>query len=252
MKFSRLTCCLVLSFAASASFAQSNPVPFVDQPLVPGAVTPGAPGFSLTIHGAGFVSGSIVNWNGTSLATTFVSAGKLSAVVPAAKVSTPGTANVTVVSPGPGGGSSNPVPFTITAPTSNLVFSAFPIAGITSPISAVTADFNHDGIADLAVIDQAPAPSCNYQNHGVGSVAILLGNGDGTFTKHSTLCFFDILGETPETLAVTGDLNRDGNVDLIATSGSFGSEEQLAIFYGNGDGTFTGPFAAPVQAAATA
>ena len=250
MKFSRFTCCLVLSFAASASFAQSNPVPFVDQPLVPGAVTPGAPGFSLTIHGAGFVSGSIVNWNGTPLATTFVSAGKLSAVVPAAKVSTPGTVSVTVVSPGPGGGSSNPVPFTIIAPTSNLVFSASPVAETTSPIGAVTADFNHDGIADLAVIDQASAPSCNYQYSGVGSIAILLGNGDGTFTKHSTLCFVDVT-ETPQSLAVTGDLNRDGNVDLIAVYHDDG-DDYLAIYYGNGDGTFTGPFSAPGQAAAAA
>ena len=241
MKFSRLTCCLVLSFAASASFAQSNPVPFVDQPLVPGAVTPGAPGFSLTIHGAGFVSGSIVNWNGTPLATTFVSAGKLSAVVPAAKVSTPGTANVTVVSPGPGGGSSNPVPFTITTPTSNLVFSALSVGGITSPISAVTADFNHDGIADLAVIDQAPAPSCNYQYGGVGSIAIFLGNGDGTFTKHSTLCFPDYTGETPQTLAVAGDINRDGRVDLVAVSHYEFDGDEPYIYYGNGDGTFAAP-----------
>jgi hypothetical protein len=250
MKFFRLTWCLGLSFAASTCLAQSNPVPFVNQPLVPAAVAPGAPGFSLTIHGAGFVSGSIVNWNGTPLATTFVSAGKLSAVVPAAKVSTPGTANVTVVSPGPGGGSSNPVPFTITTPTSNLVFSALSVGGTTSPISAVTADFNHDGIPDLAVIDQAPAPSCDYQYYGVGSIAILLGKGDGTFTKHSTLCFFDLLGETPQMLAVTGDLNRDGNVDLIAVSNYLEFGDNLDIYYGNGDGTFAAPVQSPAAAKA--
>jgi len=252
MKFFRLTWCLGLSFAASTCLAQPNPVPFVNQPLVPAAVAPSGPEFSLTVNGAGFLPTSIVNWNGTPLATTFVSAGKLSAVVPAANLSSAGTVNVTVVNPGPGGGSSNSVPFTVIAPTSSLVFSTLPVTGTTSPISVVTADFNHDGIADLAVIDQAAAPSCNYQNHGVGSIAIFLGNGDGTFTEHSTLCFFDILGEAPEPLAVTGDLNRDGNIDLIATSGSFGSEEQLAIYYGNGDGTFTGPFATPVQAAGTA
>jgi hypothetical protein len=240
MKFFRLTLCLGLSFAASTCLAQSNPVPFVEQPLVPGAVAPGSPEFSLTIHGAGFVSESTINWNGTPLATTFESAGKLTAVVPAGNVSTPGTVNVTVVSPAPGGGSSNPVPFTIIEPTFNPVFNAFPVAGTTSPISLVTADFNHDGIADLAVIDQAPAPSCNYLNRGVGSIAILLGNGDGTFTKHSTLCFLDYLGETPLRLAVTGDLNRDGNVDLVAVSNTE-DEESIEIFYGNGDGTFTRP-----------
>ncbi|MGA8731700.1 MAG: FG-GAP-like repeat-containing protein, partial [Terracidiphilus sp.] len=241
MKFFRMTWCLGLWLAANSCFAQSNPVPFVDQPLVPGAVAPGGPGFSLTIRGAGFVSGSKVNWNGTPLATTFVGAGKLSAVVPAGNVSTPGTANVTVVSPGPGGGSSSPVPFTITTPTSDLVFSALPVGGTTSPISAVAADFNHDGIPDLAVIDQAPAPSCNYQNFGVGSIAIFLGNGDGTFTKHSTLCFPDYTGETPQTLAVAGDINRDGRVDLVAVSHYEFDGDEPYIYYGNGDGTFTAP-----------
>ncbi len=244
MKFFRMTWCLGLWLAANSCFAQSNPVPFLDQPLVPGAVAPGGPGFSLTIRGAGFVSGSKVNWNGTPLATTFVGAGKLSAVVPAGNVSTPGTANVTVVSPGPGGGSSSPVPFTITTPTSDLVFSALPVGGTTSPISAVTADFNHDGIPDLAVIDQAPAPSCDYQYYGVGSIAILLGKGDGTFTKRSTLCFLDSYGGTPLRLAATGDLNRDGNVDLVVVSHDLDDDDPIAVYYGNGDGTF----AAPVEA----
>lgn len=253
MKFISFTWCLGLWLAATTCLAQSNPnpVPSVDQPLVPGAVAPGSPEFSLTIHGAGFVSGSTINWNGTPLTTTFESAAKLSAVVPAANVSTAGTVNVTVVSPSPGGGSSNPVPFTIIPPAFNPVFNAFPVAGTTTPISVVTADFNHDSIPDLAVIDQAPS-SCNYQNHAAGSIAILLGNGDGTFTKHSTLCFVDVLGDAPQALAVTGDLNRDGNVDLVAVSHSQSSEDQLAIYYGNGDGTFTGPFTTPVQAAIVA
>jgi hypothetical protein len=245
MKFVRFTWCLGLSFAASACFAQSNPVPFVNQPLVPAAVAPGRPVFSLTVNGAGFVSGSIVNWNGTPLATKFVSAGKLTAVVPAGDVSSNRTVSVTVVSPSPGGGSSNPVPFSVIERASNLVFTGLPVAGVTAPISAVTADFNHDGIADLAVIDQAPAPSCNYHFRGVGSIAILLGNGDGTFTKHSTLCFVDLLGETPQRLALTGDLNRDGNADLIAVSNDLPGD-RLDIYYGNGDGTFT----VPLQAAA--
>jgi len=246
MKFLKLTLCLGL-FAVGTRFALSSPVPFVNQSLVPGAVAPGVPSFTLTVNGAGFVSGSTVNWNGTPLTTTFVSAGKLTAVVPAANVSAVGTANVTVVNPGGGGGSSNPVPFTIIGPISSLAFEAVPVAGTTSPAGIVTADFNRDGIADLAVIDQAPAPSCNYQFHGVGSIAIFLGNGNGTFTKHSTLCFVDMLGGTPGTLALASDFNRDGNIDLAAVSSDAEDQDFLNIYYGNGDGTFS----APVNAASS-
>jgi len=54
----------------TSTFAQ-NPVPFVNQPLVPAAVAPGGAGFTLTVHGTGFISGAAVNWNGTLLATLF-------------------------------------------------------------------------------------------------------------------------------------------------------------------------------------
>ena len=40
---------------APNAFSQ-NPVPFVNQPLVPSAVAPGGPDFTLTVNGPGFVS----------------------------------------------------------------------------------------------------------------------------------------------------------------------------------------------------
>src|SRR5205085_4076949 len=41
--------------------AQTNPVPLINQPLVPDAVAPGGPRFTLTVNGTGFVTGSVVN-----------------------------------------------------------------------------------------------------------------------------------------------------------------------------------------------
>jgi hypothetical protein len=69
----------VLAFLAlmAASAIGQNPVSFVDQPLVPDATAPGGPAFTLTVNGAGFVAGSVVNWNGSPRATTFVSSTKL-------------------------------------------------------------------------------------------------------------------------------------------------------------------------------
>jgi hypothetical protein len=62
----------------------------------------GAPAFTLVLNGGGFTSGSTVLWNGTALATTFISSAQLSAVVPASLIAAPADANVTVSNP-PGG-----------------------------------------------------------------------------------------------------------------------------------------------------
>jgi hypothetical protein len=62
----------------------------------------GAPAFTIFVNGGGFASGSTVLWNGTPLATTFISSLQLSAAVPASLLTTPADANVSVSNP-PGG-----------------------------------------------------------------------------------------------------------------------------------------------------
>jgi len=162
----------------------------------------------------------------------------LTAAVPAADVAANGTARVTVVNPTPGGGSSDPASFTVTPAASSLIFRSSSLPGVTSPLSAVTADFNHDGIADLAVIDQAAAPSCNYQYYGTGSIVTYLGNGDGTFTKTAALCLVDYLGTEPEPLALATDWDRDGNIDLIWLTHADSVGTHISVYHGNGNGTF--------------
>ncbi len=90
----------------------------------------------------------------------------------------------------------------------------------------VVADFNGDGIPDMAVGNDAP------QYNGPGSVTILLGDGDGTFTAAPVLTTGDSF---PDNLTV-GDFNGDGVPDLVVTNSESGT---LSIFLGNGDGTFT-------------
>src|SRR5204863_10183419 len=89
--------------------AQTNPVPLINQPLVPDAIAPGGAGFTLTVNGTGFVSGSVVNWNGSARTTTFVSSTQLTASILPSDIAIASTASVTVVNPTPGGGRSNAV-----------------------------------------------------------------------------------------------------------------------------------------------
>src|SRR5207247_2356000 len=83
----------------------NNPVPTVTS-ISPTCATAGGPQFTLTVNGTKFVSAATVNWNGTPLATTFVSSTQLTATVPAALIATAGTASITVVNPSPGAASS--------------------------------------------------------------------------------------------------------------------------------------------------
>jgi len=91
--------------------------------------------------------------------------------------------------------------------------------------SIITADFNRDGKLDLAVINN----SCVSSNGcGASNVAILLGNGDGTFQAQVTYGTPD----GPKGLAI-GDFNVDGKLDIAIATGS-----GVSVLLGNGNGTF--------------
>lgn len=93
-------------------------------------------------------------------------------------------------------------------------------------------DVNHDGRPDLIVTTQFngdPGPG--------DSVEVLLGRGDGTFLPplHNPVDSF------PWSVAVA-DLDGDGNPDLLVDYNGLdcgGLGKCVAVFKGNGDGTFT-------------
>jgi len=75
--------------------------------IVPSSTSAGGPAFTLTVNGDHFVKDSTVLWNGSALATTFVSESELTAKVPASEVGKAGRADVEVSNPRPCGGISN-------------------------------------------------------------------------------------------------------------------------------------------------
>jgi hypothetical protein len=107
----------------SAVTPTSNAVTFnVTNPPVPtlsslsATAGPIATDTSVNITGSGFTSTSIVSYNGQPLATTYSSSTYLTATLPASQLLFPGTGQITVTTPAPGGGISNALVFTAYVP----------------------------------------------------------------------------------------------------------------------------------------
>ena len=89
------------------------------------------------------------------------------------------------------------------------------------------ADFNGDGNLDLVVANYGP----DFQ---VGTVSILLGNGDGSFLPQTQYP----AGVNPVGIMI-GDFNKDDKTDLAVLNNNppFG----ISVLLGNGDGSFQKP-----------
>ena len=96
-----------------------NPVPTLTS-ISPTSKPVGSADFTLTVNGSNFISGSVVRWNGSGRATTFVSSAQLTATILASDITAAGTAQVTVFNPTPGGGTSAASTFTIGNPAPTL------------------------------------------------------------------------------------------------------------------------------------
>ncbi|MDB5885645.1 MAG: Kelch domain protein, partial [Polaromonas sp.] len=123
------------TFTVSSTPVPGNPVPALAS-LSPVSAVAGGPAFALTVNGSNFVSGttgSRVRWNGSDRPTTFVSATRLSAAIPATDIAAVGTAQVTVINPTPGGGTSASQLFSI-ASGQNLTALGSVIAKVTAPL----------------------------------------------------------------------------------------------------------------------
>jgi VCBS repeat protein/FG-GAP repeat protein len=95
-------------------------------------------------------------------------------------------------------------------------------------LSVAVADVNADGRPDLLVANGcAKLTLCGTR----GAVAVLLGNGDGTFQAATEYLSG---GAYPYSLKVV-DLNGDGRPDLVAANSFSGT---VSVLLGNGNGTF--------------
>ncbi len=107
-------------------------------------------------------------------------------------------------------------PATISSATGTLTQAAF-------------GDFNKDGKLDAAVLHDSP------------SIAVMLGNGDGSFQAESgtqTLPNSDFAN-----VIAVADVNGDGNLDIVVgiNQGGYPNETGVAVLFGDGHGGFSTP-----------
>ena len=141
---------LVLALAATLVVAGcndygntfQNPTGAAISSVAPSDAAAGGPDFTLTVTaspaGSGFVAKTVVQWNGKTIPSTYVSISQMTATVSAALIAKPGTAFVNTLSPHSGTGTnglSNTLSF-IVNPAANPV----PSISSISPNAAAAGD----------------------------------------------------------------------------------------------------------------
>ena len=116
------------SVALSGTGVTSLPSPVISS-LNPNAAATGAQGFTLTVTGSNFFPASVVQWNGSSRPTTFVSNTVLTAAISSLELASFGTAEIKVFTPDSAAGISNGMPFvlydTIPLAARDLIYDRF-------------------------------------------------------------------------------------------------------------------------------
>ena len=93
-------------------------------------------------------------------------------------------------------------------------------------ITVALGDIDNDGDLDIVVT-----------NRKANSVGILLNNGVGVFTTTTASTGPNKAGKFPMSVKL-GDMNNDGNLDIVTTNASKGKNGTVAVLLGNGAGSF--------------
>jgi Flp pilus assembly secretin CpaC len=136
----------------------------------------------------------------------------------------------------------------IDAPSGKPTFTA--VAGspfalptnVSGPVAMTVADFNADGKPDIAIVNQTTLANPSVAQ---GNVAVLKGNGDGTFTEFPGSPI--TVGENPVAIA-SGDLDGNSSADLAIVNKT---DNSVTVLLNNGDGTFVAGPNSPLSTASS-
>ena len=170
----------------------------IEDSISPSSIILRSGDFTLTVNGTNFVTSSIVNWNGSPRATTFISSTQLTAAILAADIITAGTVPITISNSSSSGGAiSENLSFVISPVPVDLAAGRFIFANVSS--GAVVGDgvtFNIEAVNASGTIDttfeQGVTLTVGGSGNGGGLVTII--NGVGTSTVSDNIAEAVTLG----------------------------------------------------------
>jgi hypothetical protein len=136
---------------SALNFTVNNPVPAITS-LAPPSTFPCTPVPTLTINGTNFLSTSTVTFNGNAKTPTFVSSTQLTIPLTTGDIVTPGSYNVVVTNPAPGGQPSGAVAFVVNVPVGPTLQGAGPL-GATLKVFAVNPDGTNGALLCTSTTD---------------------------------------------------------------------------------------------------
>jgi len=126
----------------------NNPIPSVFS-ISPESAAAGTDGLTVSVSGLNFTIDSLASWNGTELATSYVSPLQLMVTIPPTLLANLGTGHIVVSNPAPGGGSSTETLFPVYLPlpfANDMVYEPF-----TRKLYLAMSDYNGAGPTLLTV-----------------------------------------------------------------------------------------------------
>ncbi len=208
------------------TFTVSAPVPVLNGIDTGAPVTAGSAGFTIRATGSRFsppvaaagsragYPGSVVLWNGKPLVTRFISSQSLTAAVPASLLAAAGTAQITVYTSGPGGGTSTPRPV--------------PILNVRPTLSSLSQTQIGPGLTSFPL-------TLTGQNFVAGAV-VLLGNGTAKSTRQTTF----VSSTTLKLVLTASDLSAPGTFTVQVQNPSPGGGLTQTLSYTIGQAPATG------------
>jgi hypothetical protein len=191
-----------------------EPVPAITA-ISPASTPAGSPQPNLTITGTGFVPNSFVLWNGKQKTPQYYSSTRIDLALTNSDVATPGNVTVQVVNPGPGGGTSATVTYTVGPPVAIASFFQTILdfgsvaEGQTSPSQEVFLTNTGTAILHISSVtasgDYAVTSTCGITlgAHGLCRIFVTF-TPTASGTRTGTLSVNDDSGNTPQTVNLTG------------------------------------------------